>query len=548
MTLRSFFLALLAFVVVCLSIAGGGVTWVLAQSPLNLQDGGVQKTPTAAMFVPKQSPAMVSLLVNPSRLEALLQAQVSLGQRKATRQEVQEIKSGLLGNTKLRYNKDILPWLGEEITVAVTSLDYDRNPENGQQPGYLLIAAAKDGEYAREFLQLFYSKTAIAGEADLVFEQYKGVNLIYRRLRESGETPLASAVVGDRYVLFANSPKVLRDAVNNVQVPDLNLEHFGGYQQALETIESPRVGVAYINLLSVAKAFETNPTEPVPTVTLSFQLSEQGLVADSALSGVVNPEATQPRLTAPVGALSYLPPKSILTASGLDLKGFWGQILTRFGEESPVTGLFEGAIAKLESNWNLDLPQEIFAWVEGEYALSLVPKYGSGQPDWVFVAQNSGDSVEDAIAHLDDLAEEQELSVGTLALGDQNVKVWTKLAANTGRVDANVKGVHTQVGDYELLSSSLDAVETVLNPKMDSLLESQQFQNAISPLPQPNHGYLYIDWTQCRPLLEQQFPALRVLDYAAKPLLDRLDSLTLTSQGSENGVSRATALLQIAID
>ncbi|NEO28228.1 MAG: DUF3352 domain-containing protein, partial [Kamptonema sp. SIO4C4] len=453
----------------------------------------------------------------------------------------------MLGKSNLQYNKDIQPWLGEEITVAVTSLDYDRNPKNGQQPGYLLIAAAKDGEYAREFLQLFYSKSAIAGEADLVFEQYKGVNLIYRRLRESGETPLASAVVGDRYVLFANSPKVLRDAVTNVQVPDLNLENFVGYKQALETIQSPRVGVAYINLLSVAKAFETNPTEPVPTLTLSFRLSEQGLVADTALSGVLKQETTQPRLNAPVGALSYLPPKTILTASGLDLNGFWGQILSRFGEESPVTGLFQGAIAKLESNWNLDLPQDVFAWVEGEYALSLVPKYGNGQPDWVFVAEKAGEKVDPAIAHLDDLAEARDLSVGTIALNESKVKVWTKLAAKTGRVDAEVRGVHTQVGNYELIASSLDAAETVLNPKMASLLESGQFQNAIAPLPTPNNGYLYLDWKKCRPLFEEQFPALRVLDYAAKPLLDRLDSLTLTSQGSNNGVSRATAFLQIGL-
>jgi len=34
--------------------------------------------------------------------------------------------------------------------------------------------------------------------------------------RQSEET-LSGAVVGDRFVLFANDPKVLRDAINNVQ-------------------------------------------------------------------------------------------------------------------------------------------------------------------------------------------------------------------------------------------------------------------------------------------------------------------------------------------
>jgi len=41
-------------------------------------------------------------------------------------------------------------------------------------------------------------------------------NALASKAAKSEET-LSGAVVGDRFVLFANYPKVLRDAINNVQ-------------------------------------------------------------------------------------------------------------------------------------------------------------------------------------------------------------------------------------------------------------------------------------------------------------------------------------------
>ena len=35
------------------------------------------------------------------------------------------------------------------------------------------------------------------------------------------------------------------------------------------------------------------------------------------------------------------------------------------------------------------LPEDIFSWVQGEYALSLVPDPEGGEPDWVFVAEKT---------------------------------------------------------------------------------------------------------------------------------------------------------------
>lgn len=550
MRLRSLFLILIAVAVLSLSVAAGGLFWVLAQSPLDLKAGGTKLTPEGAIFVPAQAPAMVSLVVNPDRLEALLQLETPLLKRRRSRRELDEIKSGLLAKTNLNYYADVKGWLGNEVTVAMTSLDYDRDPENGRKAGYLLVVSAKDGEYAKEFLQLFFSRSAIAGDADLVFEPYQGVNLIYTQSRTTGETPLASAVVGDRYVLFANHPKVLRDAINNVQATGINLANSENYQAALATIKMPRIGIAYVNLLALTKDLEGEPTEPTPTLTLAVALDPQGLLAQSALSGVVKSEPPQPLLSEPVGALNYLPSQTILTAAGVDLQGFWQQVLTGFGENSPITDLLVESLAQWQAPRGLNLPEDIFSWAQGEYALSLLSNSGKESTRWLFVARENEketEAIASHLSHLDDLARERGLNVGTVKLGEQPVKIWAKFVANGNKIDADVQGVLTEIDDYQLISNSLDAIAKATDANFKSLAESQIFQDAIAPLPSENNGYLYINWRKVRPLFEAQFPGLRLLELAGQPLFDRLNSLTLTSIGNREGVSRATMLLKIGL-
>ncbi|HBY77884.1 MAG TPA: hypothetical protein DEG47_12990, partial [Cyanobacteria bacterium UBA11148] len=83
---------------------------------------GALKTPTAAIFVPKQTPAMVSLLVNPDRLTAFRQLLTPPANRRRSRAELTQLENSLFVNLGLDYRRDIQPWVGDEITLAITSL------------------------------------------------------------------------------------------------------------------------------------------------------------------------------------------------------------------------------------------------------------------------------------------------------------------------------------------------------------------------------------------------------------------------------------------
>ncbi|MFM7573029.1 MAG: DUF3352 domain-containing protein, partial [Snowella sp.] len=470
---RTFFLTLAIIVTVLLSIAGGELYWVLSTSPLTLLKGGIMGEPTAAAFIPKQSPIMVSLLVNPNRLEAFSQLIASPAKRKRSHQELEELEQSLLAKTGLNYQKEVKPWLGEETTLAVTSLDYDHSTQNGIQPGYLLVVQTKDPELSKEFLQLSYSESAIAGNYDLVFDTYQGANITYKRsLQPTANSNLFASTVVGNYVLFANHPKVLREALSSVQAPDLNLYNAITYQDALKTIEEPRIGIFYANFpeLSAWLSHLAVPEKPdiTQTLTVALSLKSEGLVAKTALIGVKNSENPLPLLSQPVRTLDYIPSNALLTAAGTNLNQFWQQVETGLETDSPLQQLIYRTIESVQTPWNLELSQDIFSWVKGDYSLALINSANGGKPEWVFVAESLDPTeTENALIHLDELAKNQGYSVDKLTVADQSVTVWTKLKTSSNnkitRLEAEVKGAHLQMGNYTILTTSLEAMSQVLS-------------------------------------------------------------------------------------
>lgn len=572
MNRRSFFYSLAAGVAVLLVIGISGYFWIISH-PLTLLQGNNQVNPQSALFVPKQAPVMVSMLVNPDKLESLQQLITRPGERRRSRQELNQLKTSLLSNTGLNYERDIQPWLGEEITLAVTSQDIDRDENNGRLPGYLMVLTTKDAAKSREFLQLVFSQRAIAGKK-LASEQYQGVNLIYDNesvetgLPELPEKLLSGAVVGDRFVLFANHPKVLRGAINNVQAPSLSLNSSSKYQQALTLLPTQQIGVAFLNLKSVA-AWLGKQLEPqvYTKAIVALKLNRQGLLAETKLIAAPDREIASPTstLSQPVKALKYIPKATGLAISGTDLRNLKNSDLNSVWRQSTavlsgssndaISRLITQPFSQLQARWGIDFLQDIFSWVEGEYALGMLPYADSSVPDWIFVAEKS-DTQSQGIAHLDAIARAKGLSITPLSLGEQNIYAWTQLTTtptNNTDVDrslltlkAKVQGVHATVGDYEIFTTSVEAMDAALKaPQTGALVDTSQFKTGVTVIPQPNQGYVYLDWQASQETIAQQLPILKLIEIAGQPFFNNLRSLTLSSYGSDTEVLQSSIFFQL---
>ncbi|MGL5033143.1 MAG: DUF3352 domain-containing protein, partial [Microcystaceae cyanobacterium] len=272
-------------------------------------------------------------------------------------------------------------------------------------------------------------------------------------------------------------------------------------------------------------------------------------LAQTALIGFTGDRP--PQLAQPISLLNQVPANSLVVAASRDLNQFWQQVETGLITDSPLQDLVQGFVTNLQTPLGLDLPQDIFSWVQGEYSLALLPREEKGQSDWVFLAERLPNvDIDTAISRLDELAQNQGYNVQELTILGQDVTTWTKLKTSAknkiSSLETQVRGLHTTVNNTEILASSLEAMSQVLATP-ENLANSVKFQQAISALPVSNNGYFYLDWNNSEPILQQRFPFLRVLELSVKPLFKNLRSLTLSSEGNVEDVRRSSVYLNLGV-
>ena len=235
----------------------------------------------------------------------------------------------------------------------------------------------------------------------------------------------------------------------------------------------------------------------------------------------------------------------------------WTQVtavLSGSGNDA-ISRLVTQPLAKLQSDWGIDLDKDIFSWVEGEYAIGMLPHTDADAPDWIFVAEKT-DAAEQGIAHLNAIATDRGLSITPLSLGEQKIYAWTQLTTtptndkNSDRalltIKAKVEGVQANLENYEILTTSVEAMDAaIIAVQNGSLIDFAQFQPSVKMIPQPNQGYIYLDWQKSREVLERQVPILKLLSVAGKPFFDNLRSLTISSYGSQTGVIKGSIFFQL---
>lgn len=576
MKLRSFFSVLIAGVLALLALSAGGFYWLTTHTPLNLLKGGPTTTPAAAVFVSKQAPLLASMLVNPDRLEALRQVFATPEQRSRSHAEFEQIKKTLLANTELDYSRDIQPWIGDEITFAITTPDFARDSNNGQQTGFLLAVSSQNADRSQQFLDSYWQKQSRPTKA-VQFEQYKGVKLTYKKLPALPKKPdpisplnslslptsslpssFATALIDNsldsgnqgNFVLFANNPKVLRNAIDNLEAANLNLNNSPEYQKALQQLTQGRIAFGFVNLPQPQT--EKKPQLSLNSLAVAVGVNRRGLVAETAL--VTSRENTaSPALSEPVPALQYIPSASPFAVASTDLNNFWSELSSAIAANPEVSKLVDRTIADLQQAWGINLPQDIFNWVKGEYALAVLPG-ASNSSDWIFAAETSADA-QKAIARLDEIARSQEYSIGSFTLRNQKITAWTQLTTsqnygkeNKGKsaIETEAKGVRATVGKYEIFTTSVEAMDEALKAAQTGFLATNQdFQISIEPLPTSNDGYFYLDWPNSRAIWEKQIPLLRLIELSARPFFDHLRSLTVTTTGETAGIRKATIFMRL---
>ncbi len=540
-------IAIITGVIACAIVGMSIYGWISEHRSLLLLNRTVSQPPATVIFVAKKAPAVISLLANPDDLANLNRLATPSAQRKTVNRAIGQWEQQLADRLHLDYQREIAPWLGEDMTFAITDLDFDRLPQNGSQPGYLAVFSSRKPQVSTQKIQAWWDKQV--AQQRLKFESYQGVKIGYNR-----RDRLASAIVGNKYVAFANHPKVLREAINNLQASNLSILDNPDYQTVLAANNHHKIGVGYAQLSKLPRWIGKEPGAQYEVVGLNLGIDRQGLIADLALYPTIAATPTIPPPTpAPatlISALKYLPRQSTIAIAGIDLQHWQQQFTNIFSPNQQITKAIDRTQVEIGNQIGIDLTQDIFNWVTGEYALAGIPNPNRKIVDWVFIAERTLPAqVDAAIAHFDELASLAGYNVGLLPWQDKQVIGWTKLITDTSadatQLIAKVSGAHITVADkYTILASSVEAMDITLKAiDRQSILDSDRYQRAETLLTATETGYLYGNWHTLKSLLPRQFREQSLVKLVSRAFLSGLPNISI-SHYIEAGVQRVTLLFQ----
>lgn len=549
--LRSVFLQLLATVLAFLLCSG--TVWALDAEPSLGTPPEPELGPDSVHFIPKAAPLMVSLAGNASPLKLL---GTNSG---GSSFQYTDLPATVLATAGIDYRQDIRPWVGDELTFALTDLG------TGQGPGYLLVLKAKNGRDANAFLEKFWQLQADAGQS-ISFERYKGIDIISAQVAPSlagAKTTslpnqlkpvqsLSTAKVEDRFVLVANRNPVLQQALDTLKQPGSQLAKRPDYQTAIATLNpKSSTSIAYLNLEKLVPALSGKPTASATYKSLGVALDEsrQGMLVETAL--ISAPDRQLPTVKTkpmdPTVALSYFPGNSPLVVSGIDLGALWSQIDQDLQGYPALKSWVNKTLGAWGQTRGLSLTSKIFPLIDGEYAWALLPESLSpvlsaqdAKADWLFAyEQTSSDKSKQLISNLNDLANQQDLGTSPFELAGRKVYAWTRLVSQ--EIDTTqgsnltfkteVTGAYANIDNQKVLASSPEALGLALEAGNGALSNQRSFQDAIAPFDQPNQGFVYLDWPALQPLLQKNLPIVSKLEAHAQALTSKLRSVSVSSYG-----------------
>lgn len=556
--LRSVCLQLLASVLALL--LWGGPVWALEAEPeLAPPLPEPALGPESAHFIPDTTALMVSLTGN-SPLKMAGNGSVGASS------QLTDLPAALLASGGIDYQKDIRPWVSDEITFALTNLDKE-------QPGYLLAVKTRNNRDADAFLERIWQQQATEGQT-INFERYAGVDLISAdvspNLATSASLPgllkpvryLTTAKLDDHFVLIANQRQVLEQAVDTSKKQGTQLAKRAEYKTAIATLnQKQQSGIAYLDLEKLIPAISGQAATTPPTyrsLGIAFGESRQGLLAETAL--IANGDRDLPAIKTtpqePMAALSYFPGNSPFVVSGSNLGTLWSQINQDLQGYPNLKSWVNQSLGTWGKTRGLNLTSKIFPWVDGDYAWALLPDslspvlsaQANTEADWLFAyEQTNSDKSTQLSNHLNELATEQDLGTSPFELAGRKVYAWTRLVSQ--EIDSTrgsnltfkteVTGAYANIDNQKVLASSPEALGLALDAGSDALINQRSFQDAIAPFDQPNQGFLYLDWPVMKPILKKNLPVISKLESNAQTLLSKLRSVSVSSYGETSEVQHS---------
>lgn len=525
---------------VALLLGGGAIAYLnfVQRAPRSLSPAGSQLVPQTAL---------ATMTVTTDELTWTKLRQFGTA-------ESQQQFDGLLSEWKNRlftangysFKRDIKPWIGDRVTLAVLSDPNSDQPSDAAggientAKNLVLVVPINDPLKAMALLKSGPKNSQVTSHS------YKGIEV--KTIQAKDGMAVESAVIGTSWLLLSNSPAAIEQAIDT-QKGGRSLLDISGYRKAatrMQSAQPPGKNFAqiYLNIPTATKLIAPSSDSPSQGSIIPLQGSE-GLVA----TALIEPEGVRfqgASWLSPKNDLAYsrlkneagemprrLPDDTLVMMSGSNLQRFW-QGFSEGNSSPPFFPNPQNLKAALLTQTGLDLDEDIMPWAAGEFALGVLPpvqtagasgssnneaKAGAepkasekadglatepiikSAPLMIMVQTNDREMAERAWAQLDDvMASRYRYKVETTEANGDSLTKW--ISPFQG-----VQFSHGWLpGNVAFFAVGNGAAETIAAAPSKPLAANRLFQTLTSQAPEPNNGHFYLDLAKINALEGGVFP------------------------------------------
>jgi hypothetical protein len=460
-------------------------------------------------------------------------------------QQLIEAQQKLLADTKMDFNKDIQPWLGNTMFAIL--------PDAGGQsakPHVLMAIGIKDKLKALDFATKLKSQSKEPSkELD-----YKGIKITDTG---KGSSETFSAIVNDRLVV-APEQHSLELAIDTAQGQPSLASKAGSDWFKGDTLQLKQpIAAFYIPdyLLAVQQLLKSGkqPITLDPATLAQLQKIQSfggGIAIDDAgirMKLVAKTDGTNLNLpSTSAKAIGNFPADTFAVMGGNGLSQIWTEINKVTQTQPQTQQAFSQMRQSFTQSTQLDLDKDIFSWMGGEYTLGMMPVSQGITAQAGFGGALAIDSTDRAVTDntmtkLTNLAKGYGLSVEQRQVGSTQI------------VDVKIPGQGTiysygWLTDKSLLLAVGDGlVDKIATHSGESLDRTPNFTAAFGTMPSQRQSYAYVDIEKIFSLFNSKVGAAtgKAIPADVNALITSVRGLGMSSTQPDKNTSQFEALLTL---
>jgi hypothetical protein len=525
---------------------GSAAFWVLTQGKL------FSRLPVGANIIPEDALFAVSLTTDPSQWQKLRSFGTKETQGELDKYLV-ELRDRFLTNNGYDFQKDISPWVGNEVTIAILAPDMKKNAPTDEiatkEQSMVMVLPIKNPQTAKTIL----AQPKMLKGGKLVDRTYQGIAI--KQTEGQSKENFSAAVLDERFLVITDNPKATERAIDAYK-NKTTLATTGGFADNFPKIANNQpFAQFYVNVPIAAKIAAASPNRPLPAQVLAQLQNNQGLAGTISLEsegirlkGVswLNPNS-QRTLAVENNAGSMqnrLPAETLMMLSGGNLKRLWADyVLT--SHSNPVSPIPPETIrsgVKSLSNNELDLDRDLLSWMGGEFSVSVMPSIAKEgykedfRAAFVFMVQASDRALAEAsIKRLDDIMKNQyQFQIKPETIADKPAVNWIgpygTLTATHGWLD----------NDVAYLIMGAPVTNKIVPRPNNTLASTFPFQKTVPSDPNPTNGQFFLDVERT----VKNFP-LPTLFSNQETVLEATRSIGITSAVSDSHSNRYDIFIEL---